>query len=199
MGLFEDLSKFLETRLDEFLRANPHLELMGLEDQLRSQEQDAITLLGSLKRREQQLKDHILATAQEIQKWHERLTKAKAANRPDLVALAEEREAALLRQGNQYWGQMQGVISQLEQTRLLQQQIHDRRRELKTKMAQLEAERSAKRATERSTPSASTWETGWYQSPSSGGMPASADPVEAAFQRWETEQELEHLKQQMGQ
>lgn len=199
MGLFEDLSKFLETRLDELLRANPHLELMGLEDQLRGQEQDAIHLLGDLKRREQQLKDQVLATAQEIQKWHERLTKAKAANRPDLVAMAEEREAELLRQGNQYWGQMQGVTTQMEQTRILQQQIHDRRRELKAKMAQLEAERAAQRAAERSAQRTSTWETGWYQSPMAGAGRTSADPVEESFQRWETEQELEALKRQMGQ
>ncbi|HIK44834.1 MAG TPA: TIGR04376 family protein, partial [Leptolyngbyaceae cyanobacterium M65_K2018_010] len=104
MGLFEDLSRFLETRLDEFLKANPHLELLGLEDQLRGQEQDAITLLGNLKRREQQLEESILATAQEIQKWHARIEKARVADRDDLVKLAEEREAALLRQGNQYWG-----------------------------------------------------------------------------------------------
>lgn len=194
MGLFEDLSKFLETRLDEFLRANPHLELMGLEDQLRGQEQDAINLLGDLKRREQQLKDQILATAQDIQKWHERLIKAKAANRPDLVALAEEREATLLRQGNQYWGQMQGVVTQMEQVRSLQQQIHERRRELKAKMAQLEAEQAAQRAAQHT----STWETGWYQRPNVGAASTSADPVEAAFQRWETEQELETLKRQMG-
>lgn len=198
MGLFEDLSQFLETRLDEFLRANPHLELMGLEDQLRGQEQDAIILLGDLKRREQQLKDQILATAQDIQKWHDRLTKAQAANRPDLVALAEEREATLLRQGNQYWGQMQGVVNQIEQTRLLQQQIHDRRRELKAKIAQLETERAAQRATQPSAANASTWETGWFQSSSQHGGATSADPVEATFQRWETEQELESLKRQMG-
>lgn len=201
MGLFEDLSKFLETRLDEFLRANPQLELMGLEDQLRGQERDAIALLGDLKRREQQLKDQILATAQEIQKWHERLNKAKAANRPDLVALAEEREAALLRQGNQYWGQMQGITAQIEQTRTLQKQIHERRRELKTKMAQVEAERATHRAAERAaqaTQASNAWETGWYQSPMSGTGYAAADPVEESFQRWEMEQELEDLKRQMG-
>jgi uncharacterized protein (TIGR04376 family) len=194
VGLFEDLSKFLETRLDEFLRANPHLELLGLEDQLRGQEQDAITLLGDLKRREQQLKDDILATAQEIQKWHERSKKAQAANRADLVAMAEERQATLLRQGNQYWGQMQGVTAQMEQTRALQQQIHDRRRELKAKMAQLEAERATARAAQRTT----AQETGWYQSPLSGTGRGGADPVEDAFQRWETEQELEALKRQMN-
>jgi uncharacterized protein (TIGR04376 family) len=201
VGLFEDLSKFLETRLDEFLRANPQLELMGLEDQLRGQERDAIALLEALKRREQRIKNQILATAQEIQKWHERLNKAKAANRPDLVAMAEEREAALLRQGNQYWGQMQGITAQIEQTRTLQKQIHERRRELKAKMAQVEAERAAHRAAERAaqaTQASNAWETGWYQSPIPGTGYADDDPVEESFQRWEMEQELEDLKRQMG-
>ena len=190
MGLFEDLSRFLETRLDEFLKANPHLELLGLEDQLRGQEQDAIKLLGDLKRREQQLEDSILATAQEIQKWHTRIDKARAANRPDLVKLAEEREAALLRQGNQYWGQMQGVKAQIDQTRTLQQQIHERRRELKAKIAQLEAERAAQRTT--------SWDTGWNTPPFGGFNQTPMDPVEESFQRWETEQELEELKRKMG-
>ncbi|MEB3291420.1 MAG: TIGR04376 family protein, partial [Leptolyngbya sp.] len=167
---------------------------MGLEDQLRGQERDAITLLGDLKRREQQIKDQILATAQEIQRWHDRLTKAKAAGRPDLVAMAEEREAALLRQGNQYWGQMQGVSTQIDQTRALQHQIHERRRELKVKLAQVEAERAAQRATQ----STNSWETGWYQSPMPGTGYTTMDPVEESFQRWETEQELEDLKRQMG-
>lgn len=190
MGLFEDLSRFLETRLDEFLKANPHLELMGLEDQLRGQEQDAITLLGDLKRRQKHLEDSILSTAQDIQKWHARLNKAQAANRPDLVKMAEEREAALLRQGNQYWGQMQGVKQQIEQTRTLQQQIHDRRRELKAKIAAAEAERAAQRT--------SNWDTGWHTSPTMGFSQTPLDPVEESFQRWEMEQELEDLKRQMG-
>lgn len=198
MGLFEDLSTFLETRLDEFLRANPQLELMGLEDQLRGQERDAIALLGDLKRREQQLKDQILATAQEIQKWHERLNKAKAANRPDLVAMAEEREAALLRQGNQYWGQMQGVNTQMEQARTLQKQIHERRRELKAKMAQIEAEQASQKASQRAAQASNAWETGWYRSPMPGAGYATIDPVEESFQRWEMEQELEDLKRQVG-
>lgn len=190
MGLFEDLSRFLETRLDEFLRAHPHLELIGLEDQLRGQEQDTITLLGDLKRREQQLQDRILATAKEIQVWHERIRKARVANRLDLVKLAEEREAALLRQGNQYWGQMKGVQDQMTKTRALQQQIHQRRRELKVKIAQVQAEQATQRPT---TP----WDIGWNQSPDHG-FNSPIDPLEESFQRWETDQELEDLKRQMG-
>jgi uncharacterized protein (TIGR04376 family) len=104
MGLFEDLSRFLENRLDEFLKANPHLELMALEEQLRGQEEDAINLLGTLKRRQQQLEDSILETAQAIQRWHERIKKAQAANREDLAQPAQAREAALLREGNHLWG-----------------------------------------------------------------------------------------------
>ncbi|MBE9139328.1 TIGR04376 family protein [Nodosilinea sp. LEGE 07088] len=191
MGLFEDLSRFLETRLDEFLKANPHLELWGLEDQLRGQEQDAIRLLGDLKRREKQLEDSILATAQDIQRWHGRITKAQAANRLDLAQAAEEREAALLRQGNQYWGQMKGIKEQIEQTRTLQKEIHDRRRELKTKIAATQAQRTAQRAS-------TSWDTGWAQPPFDGFGKDPMDPVEESFQRWETEQELEELKRQVG-
>ncbi|MEM6427135.1 MAG: TIGR04376 family protein, partial [Cyanobacteria bacterium P01_D01_bin.128] len=124
MGVFEDFSRFLETRLDEFLRANPHLELLALEDQLRGQEEDAINLLGDLKRRETQLEAEILSTAQEVKRWHERIAKARAANRLDLVEPAQAREAALLRQGNHLWGQMKGVKTQMQQTRELQKQIH---------------------------------------------------------------------------
>ncbi|MEM9949566.1 MAG: TIGR04376 family protein, partial [Cyanobacteria bacterium P01_D01_bin.36] len=119
MSLFDDLSRFLETRLDEFLRANPHLELRALEDQLRGQEEDAIRLLSDLKRREQQLENGILETAKDIQQWHGRIEKAKAANRQDLVGPAQEREAALLRQGNHLWGQMKSLKARIEQTKEL--------------------------------------------------------------------------------
>ncbi|MBD0337374.1 MAG: TIGR04376 family protein [Cyanobacteria bacterium Co-bin13] len=195
MGLFEDLSRFLETRLDEFLRANPQLELMALEDQLRGQEEDAINLLGDLKRREKQLEDGILSTAQDIQRWHARIEKARASNRLDLVKPAEEREAALLRQGNHLWGQMKGVKERAEQTRELQRRIHDRRRELKTKIAQAQAERAAQRTTTQGP--TSSWETGWNQSPYKT-FTQPLDPLEETFQRWETEEELDNLKRQMG-
>lgn len=190
MSLFDDLSRFLETRLDEFLKANPHLELLALEEQLRGQEEDAIDLLGDLKRREKQLEDGILSTAQEIQKWHGRIAKARASNRLDLVKSAEEREATLLRQGNHLWGQMQGVKDRIGQTRELQRQIHERRKELKVKIAQAQAAQAPG-------PIPSGWETGWNQSPYNPfGQPL--DPLEEAFQRWETEAELEDLKRQMG-
>ena len=45
MGLFDDLSRFLETRLEEFLKNNPHLELEAILEQLRQQEQDTSRLI----------------------------------------------------------------------------------------------------------------------------------------------------------
>lgn len=195
MGLFEDLSRFLESRLDEFLKANPHLELMALEEQLRGQEEDAINLLGDLKRRQKQIEDSILSTAQEIQRWHARIEKAQAANRQDLVQPAQEREAALLRQGNHLWGQMKGIKERIHQTRQLQQQIHSRRGELKVKIAAAEANRAASQTTS----AYNTGQTaGWQQSPFDSSFNRPLDPLEETFQRWETEKELEDLKRQMG-
>jgi uncharacterized protein (TIGR04376 family) len=195
MGIFEDLSRFLETRLDEFLQAHPHLELLALEEQLRGQEEDAINLLGDLKRRQKQIEDSILTTAQSVQRWHQRIQKAQASNRLDLVKPAQEREAALLREGNHLWGQMKGVQERIEQTRALQQQVHEMRRELKGKIAQAEANRATAQATQ--APSDTWATTGWNQSPYTTRQPLN-DPLEETFQRWETEAELEDLKRQMG-
>ncbi|WP_008314094.1 TIGR04376 family protein [Leptolyngbya sp. PCC 6406] len=197
MGIFEDLSRFLESRLDQFLQAHPHLELMALEEQLRGQEQDAIALLGDLKRRQKQLEDSILDTAQEVQRWHQRVRKAQSANRLDLVQSAQEREAALLRQGNHFWGQMKGIQDQVEKTRTLQQQIHTKRRELKAKIVQAEADRATQKA-QQTSPAAEPWGTaGWNESPYRSSQ-SFGDPLEETFQRWETEAELEDLKRQMG-
>ncbi|MEO0541454.1 MAG: TIGR04376 family protein [Cyanobacteria bacterium P01_A01_bin.105] len=192
MSVFDDVSRFLESRLDEFLKAHPHLELQALEEQLRGQEEDAIRLFGDLKRREQQIEASILDTAQEIQRWHTRIAKAKAANRSDLVKPAEEREAALLRQGNHLWGQMQGVKNRIEQTRTLQQQIRGKRQEVKTKIAQAAASTPQSPPTNAST-------TGWNQVPFSASSRQPLDPLEETFQRWETEAELKELKRKMGQ
>ncbi|MEB3358778.1 MAG: TIGR04376 family protein [Synechococcales bacterium] len=195
MGLFEDLSRFLETRLEEFLKNNPHLELQALEEQLREQEVETTRLLASFRIRERQLKEEILATAQEVQRWHVRINKAKAANRWDLVKPAEEREAVLLRQGNQLWGQMKGVKDRIQQTVALHQQIQQRRQEVKARLAAAQAAQKAAHAQE--------WQTaGWNQTPnysfSNPSSQATADPLEQTFKRWEMDEDLEQLKREMG-
>jgi uncharacterized protein (TIGR04376 family) len=189
MGLFEDMSRFLETRLEEFMRNNPHLELQVLEEQLREQEEDTLKLILDLQRKEKQLQESILSTAQEIQVWHDRIGKAQLANREDLVRAAQEREASLLRQGNQFWGQMQGVKERIEKAKDLYRQIQVRRREVKAKSVEAEAARAQ-------TKTQTSWDTGWnknYNRSFSGG----ADPLDQEFRRWEADEELERLKRNM--
>ncbi|WAL58684.1 TIGR04376 family protein [Thermocoleostomius sinensis] len=194
MSLFEDFSAFLESRLEEFLRNNPHLELQALEEQLREQEAEAIKLLGDLRLREKRLQDEILTTAQEVQRWHVRIEKAKQAQRFDLVKPAEEREAALLRQGNQLWGQMELVKKRIEQTIELQRQIQIRRQEVRQKVT--EAQQAARASYQ--TQSEQQWQTtGWNQG-YRVGYTSVADPLEQTFRQWETDEELEELKRQMG-
>jgi uncharacterized protein (TIGR04376 family) len=183
MGLFEDISRFLEQRLEEYLRDHPQLELQVLDENLREQEADTQRLIIELQAQQKQSEQDILATAQDIQRWHSRIAMAQSAGRPDLVEAAQEREAALLRQGNQRWGQMQSVKTQIEQSQELLVQIQSRRQEVQQRQTQAQAASPA-----------SSIPRGWSQS-SSYGEP---DPLEEKFRRWETEAELERLKREMG-
>jgi uncharacterized protein (TIGR04376 family) len=188
VGLFD----FLESRLEEFLRNNPHLELQALEEQLREQEADTQRLILDLQAQEKRSQDEILSTAEEIQRWHVRIDKAKSAGRLDLAHAAQEREAALLRQGNQLWGQMQGIKERIGQAKELQRKIQLRRQEVRTKAAEAEAARSSPQ------PKGSWETTGWNQS-STYSSPKGVDPLEDKFRLWETDDELENLKRNIGQ
>ncbi len=191
MGVFEDFSNFLEERLEEFLRNNPDLELQALAEKLREQEEETLRLIAELQRREKQLQDEVLSTAQEVQRWHVRIEKAKAANRFDLVKPAEEREAALLRQGNQLWGQMELVKDRIQQSIDLQRQIQAKRQEVKTKLTEAQA-----RATQARQQAEQQWQTsGWNDTGYRFSNPG--DPLEQTFRRWEMDEELEDLKRQM--
>ncbi|GAB1542082.1 TIGR04376 family protein [Scytonema sp. NUACC21] len=190
MGLFDDLSQFLENRLEEFLRSNPHLELEALIEQLRQQEEDTLKLIADLQLQEKRSQEEVLSTAQEIQKWHFRVDKAKASNRQDLVAAAQQREAALLREGNQLWGQMQGVKERISQAKELLRKIQQRRQEVQAKATEAQTARAKAQSQQRVEAS------GWWNAASnfSGGY----DDLEEKFRRWETEAELEQMKRNMG-
>ena len=191
MGLFDDFSQFLEARLDEFLRNNPHLELQALEEKLREQEQETRRLMADLRLKEKQLQDEILATAQEIQRWHIRIEKARSAGRLDLAEPAQAHEAGLLREGNQKWGQMEMLKQRLKQTEELQQQIQTRRQEVQTKLTEAQ--------TARATQTETRWAVnGWNQDQNASYIHSSADPLEQEFKRWEAQEELEQMKRQMG-
>jgi uncharacterized protein (TIGR04376 family) len=197
MSVFDDVNKFLEDRLDEFLKNNPHLEMQALEDKLRDQEEEVIRLLADLRIKEKRLEKEVIETAQDVQRWHERVEKAKHANRMDLAKPAEEREAALLRQGNQLWGQLEMVKQRIQQTHDLQQQIQIKRKEVQAQVAQAFAQRTAQSVNAAGSEAERQWQTmGWNQGYS---IPKSADPLEQAFRKWETDEELDQLKRNMGQ
>ena len=188
MSIFDDLNRFLETRLEEFLRSHPHLELQALEEQLREQQEDTRRLIADLQGQQKRLKDEILSIAKDIQRWHARIDKARAANRPDLAEAAQEKEASLLRLGNQRWGQMEGLKKRIAQSQDLLNQIQQRRQEVKAKAANTKSSQSQ-------TPSKSGWEkSGWNQRSNYSNSSSVADPLEEKFQRWETENELEQMK-----
>ncbi|MGB6297578.1 MAG: TIGR04376 family protein [Rivularia sp. (in: cyanobacteria)] len=196
VGLFDDLSKFLESRLEEFLRNNPHLELDALSEQLREQEEDTLKLIADLQLQEKRKQDEVLSTAQEIQRWHIRVQKAKNAGREDLAVKAQEREAALLRQGNQLWGQMQGVKERITQAKDLYKQIQQRRQEVQVKATQAQAARTKAQAQQ--TQQRMDTDTGWWSASSTYPSSNKYDDLEEKFLRWETEAELDEMKRKMG-
>ncbi len=210
MGLLNDLNQFLEDRLEEFLRNNPQLELQALLEQLREQEKDTIRLIFDLQREEQKLQEDILNVAKEIQRWHSRAAKAKASGRMDLAQAATNREEDLLREGNQRWGQMQGCRERILQTKELQRQIQQRSAEVQVKVqaAQVQRDQDQSRDSYRDRSTTSTTGTSTQQSPWSEPMgdsstdprSTSSDPaqLDAIFEKWEMEMELEELKRNLG-
>lgn len=189
MGLFDEFSRVLETRLEEFLRNNPHLELQALLEQLDKQQEDTLYLIADLQRQEKKIEGEILTTAQEIQLWHNRINKAKEAGRLDLVNAAQEREAALLRQGNQQWGKMLGFKERIEQSKVLYKQIKQKKEEVKIKASQVKPE-SKPPQTEPSS------DKGWQQNNYSKF--SGYDPLEDQFQKWEADSELEKMKREIN-
>lgn len=186
-NLFDDIGRFLETQLEEYLKTHPQLELQALVEQLREQERDTAKLIAALENERQRLEQQILSVAQDIQTWHSRIDKAKAAGRQDLAGAATEREAALFREGNQLWGRMEGVKKRLASSRELLAQIQQRRQEV-----QVKAEQARKNTT-------SDWETTFWEQPRESRSERSThDDLDLEFQQWEMEEELKQLKRNMG-
>ncbi|WP_404786493.1 TIGR04376 family protein [Altericista sp. CCNU0014] len=191
MGVFEDMSRLLEERLDEFLKTHPGLELQVLEDQLREQEAEVQKNLRQLAAEEQEAQQNILKTAEEVQRWHGRIAKAEQAKRPDLAQAAREREAAFLRQGNQQWAQMSLAQQQIQQYKALAEQVQSRRQDVRAKIRQ-----QAQSKVPQTPPTPQAWQEtatrpdkNFFEAP---------DPLEARFKELEMEQELDALKRQMG-
>jgi uncharacterized protein (TIGR04376 family) len=190
MSLLEDMKRFLESQIDDFLSKNPHLELQVIEEQLAQQETGTVQLLVDLQTQEKQVEQEILNTAQDIKNWYDRVQKATAAGRSDLALAAQERVNALLPQGNQLWGKMQGLKERKAKATELLQTIKTRRTEVKAKSA---AAQVARAQTAANSDTSSWGSVNNYTSDSNF-----ADPLDAQFRRWEADEELETLKRNLS-
>ena len=190
MNIFSDFGKFFETRLEEFLQNNPHLELQAILEQLREQEEDTKRLISQSQLEEQRLQAEILNVAQDIQVWHSRIEKAKSVGRMDLANAAAEREASLLRQGNKLWGQMEGAKKRILQAKELLQQIQQRKQEVSKKATEAEINKNKSSAN-------SSWDMGWQEGINYANYTRVTDPLEAKFQNLEIEDELNVLKRNL--
>jgi uncharacterized protein (TIGR04376 family) len=190
MGLLEDMKRFLESQIDDFLSKNPHLELQVIEEQLAQQETDTFQLIVDLRSQEKQIEQEILNTAQDIKNWYDRAQKATAAKRLDLAQAAQDRVNSLLPQGNQLWGKMQGVKERKAKATELLQTIKNRRIEVKAKAV---AAAAARTQAEASSNTSSWGSVDNYLSNSNF-----TDPLDAKFRQWEADEELETLKRNLG-
>ena len=190
MALLEDMKRFLESQIDDFLSKNPHLELQVIEQQLAEQETDTIQLIVDLQIQEKKVEQEILHTAQEIKSWFDRVQKATAAGRADLASAAQERVNALLPQGNQLWGKMKGLKERKAKATELLQTIKSRRIEVKTKSA---AAQTAQYQANTNSSNSSWGSVNNYTQDSNF-----ADPLDAQFRRWEADEELESLKRNLS-
>jgi uncharacterized protein (TIGR04376 family) len=187
MSLIKDLKQFFDSQIDSFLTENPHLELQMLEEQLQQQEQDIKKLLLDLQVKENSTEAEIVKTGTEIKSWHSRADKARAANRSDLAEGATSRINSLLRQGNQLWGKMQAIKEQKIRAEELLKIVQSKRLEVKQAAIAKQAERVKNKVANASIPS------GWDTDKDSN----SADPLEAQFQKWEADEEIQRLKQNL--
>lgn len=191
MGLIEDMKRFLESQIDDFLTKNPHLELQVIEEQLAQQETDTFQLIVDLQTQEKNIEQEILNTAQDIKNWYDRVQKATIAGRSDLATAAQDRVNALLPQGNQLWGKMQGLKERKARAAELLQTIKNRRTEVKAK-AKSAAAQAARTQAETSS------NTSWGSVNNYTSSSDFADPLDAQFRRWEADEELENLKRNLS-
>lgn len=139
MSLFENFSTFLESKLDEFLLRNPHLELEVLLEELNEEKQDTIKLINQLTLELPKLEKEIISVAQEIQKWHARIDTAEASQRFDLAKAAREKENDFLRLGHFIWNERASKEKHLTENKELLIKIEKRQKEVKQKLTEVKA------------------------------------------------------------
>ena len=177
MGLFEDFTNFLESRLDDFLQSNPELNLTILGQEIKQQKRDTTQLINNLEFKQKNLEAKIVSLGRDISLWYNRIEKAKQAGRFDLAQEAEKKQASLLQEGNLAWQEMENVKQKSSEAKKLLITLEEKEREIKLKIEQLNKVNQTYSSSSQS-----------YRTYNNN------DELEAKFRQWEIEQELQKMK-----
>jgi hercynine metabolism protein len=99
----DELEARLEQQLEGFLRANPAQEALLEEQGARDRQARLVGQRRQLQRQAEQERQALLQLADEIQRWQERVAKARAAGATALAERAEAHQQGLMEQGRQRW------------------------------------------------------------------------------------------------
>lgn len=169
MSWLEDLEARLEQQLEQFLQNSPVQEARMADqerrDRLAQLRRERLALQEQAERERQAL----LALAEEIRRWQQRVARARTAGAEDLASRAEAHVAALMEQGRRRWQELA--------------ELGQRFQALETKIAAIEAQVAA----------GATAASGEGQTRPTTPPDSSAD-LDQAWAAFEAEQELEQLK-----
>ena len=189
MGLFEDFSNFLESRLDDFLQSNPQLNLSFLEKEVKQEIRDNESLVRKLEFEQKNLEKKVVSLGKEVSRWYDRIEKAKQGGRLDLASAAEEKLASLLQQGNSTWHKMQTVKEKLVETKKLLVNLYKKQKDIQLAKQEINEVKNNYKNTDNTY----NYRQSNYSS-SSNYSNSKYDDLEAQFQKWEVEEELRNMK-----
>ena len=187
----EELEARLEAQLEDFLNANPRQEELLAEQEAQDRQRQLRQRRLQLQAEAEQSRRQLLELAEEIRCWQQRRDKASAAGAADLATRAAAHLAKLMEQGRRDW---QGLT------------------DLGQRFAEVEAALDGLSQGSAAAPSSAAPP----QRPGSAGVNAAlagtapagtsntqppVDPaveLEAAWRSFETQQELEQLRQRLG-
>ncbi|MEY4298056.1 MAG: hypothetical protein RLZZ423_1235 [Cyanobacteriota bacterium] len=100
---FDQLEARLEQQLEAFLRANPAQEALLQEQEQQDRDRQRRERRLALQQQAEGLRAELLELAAEINRWQQRVGRARQAGAEELAAKAEAHRAALMEQGRQRW------------------------------------------------------------------------------------------------
>lgn len=109
MSWLDELERSLEQRLDAFLKANPHQDILlrdqHLQDRQRSLEQQRL----QLQHQAHDLRRQLLNLAKEVRNWTARSDRARTAGAQELAKRADQHIQALMNQGRDLWTELNAL------------------------------------------------------------------------------------------